>query len=345
MRRMTSWTKPFLPEPESYSLIPPSPHSPATRAGGHASGERELQGSCHASQSIGACGAAHADPVARAGIRRRACARLQPSCVSCALVADGARRARRGLACSARARALHPDSPRPADPTAKELRREVPSTSTTGARKRAEHREISQLSAFGESIRRTPSVKQRGAAARGASHRNPRRSRASLPARRSPAAHARAARAGERARSRCAAGTRALAFRVAHPLPPRDAILPGSCRNFDACVGGPPTPATDSEDPAELCGTPGIPGNAASLFWAIRTPAGVRAQGGVASGARARSRARRPARRSGTARRRGPRLRAHAAEGDLRDVAEQVDRRVVSSSSPVAGSLRTRSFS
>lgn len=74
----------------------------------------------------------------------------------------------RGLASSARARALHPDSPRPADMTPMRCGAKF-HRPLDGARKRAEHRGITQLSAFRESIRRTPSVKQRSPAARAAS--------------------------------------------------------------------------------------------------------------------------------------------------------------------------------
>jgi hypothetical protein len=119
------------------------------------------------------------------------------------------------------------------------LRSVVPPTSA-GGRRSAEHREISQLSALRKSIRRACPVKQSRPAARRASSgihgalaaRTPRG--APTPA---GVRHTHPTRPGAELSL-----VRRDADAVAHPLPPRDAMLRRSCRNFDACVGDPPTP-------------------------------------------------------------------------------------------------------
>ena len=308
MRRMTSWTKPFLPEPESYSLIPPSPRSPAARAGGFALDERELQGSCHALAS--------GSGAARRRVSNRACApatpaldtslrspaRLQPSCVSALwsqTAPGGATRACLQRACEGSSSAF----PAPRRPDTQELRSEVPSTSAGGRRTRRTSRNIAAFSVR-ESIRRTPSVKQRGAAARARKPWNPRRSRASLPrAARSPSPSTLARRAPA----------------ASEPTPLRHARGAGlriPChREMRSCVGVAAILTVASANhrrhrriraPRRTLRHPGFRGIVAPCFGQSGRRAGARdSRGACASGARARSRARRAARGSGTARRRG----------------------------------------
>ncbi len=168
----------------------------------------------------------------------RCAVRLQSACVFCAWIAESARENAAG-SLAARVRGLFICIPR-APPIRHRDAAERSSTNLSrGPKKRRTPRNNAAFSV--RKIYQTGLPCQAEAA--GSSPRkpwNPRRSRVAHPTRCARAAPACATRIRSPGRELPAA--RHDADAVAHPLPPRDAMLRRSCRNFDACVGDPPTP-------------------------------------------------------------------------------------------------------
>lgn len=207
-------------------------------------------------------------------------------------------RERRGLAFSARARALHLLSPRPAEPDQNTAERSSNDLSR-GPKKR---RTLRNIAAFGatQSYQTAPlcQAKRSGSSARklpDPRHSRDRHARAAATGR-ARAGNASARRGAERSTPRCDTCA------VAHPLPPGDAMLRRSCRNFDAGVGDPPG-FREMRRPAELCGT-ALRRESTALFWEIPTPPTRSFKGTCRSPEAARSAGRRASARSGRARRR-----------------------------------------
>ena len=317
---------------------------PAGRAGGHASSERELQGSCHARTSRPGCVRELRRTRAKSpapGIRRTGRRRCNPAACH-ALAARARPRERRGLACSAPARARHLDSPRPADPTPGSCGAKFQRPQAGGPKTRRTSRNIAAFSV--SRVYQTDPLCQ--AAARGSSRRkpwNPRRSRALPPARRRRA-DTRGWRSAERpARSR-SAPPRSAPARLRIPCRPAMRCCVGSCRNFDACVGRPPTRPTNRGAPPNFA-APGPARNASPCFGQSAAGPGRPRSGRPAAAACELDHADALGRaRSETAASAGRRL----LRMPLKAICVTLPSRsitVVSSSSPVAGSLRTRSFS
>jgi hypothetical protein len=244
--------------------------------------------------------------IPRAGDSPHVASSLQPSCVSCVLLGKRAAEASRTrLQRAGEHSILLPRAPPTRHQGAAEQFTKAATVDPKGAPKAAELREIPQLSAFRESNRRTPSVKQRRPAARGASHRN--HGCLALCSRRGAAVRFR--RRDRRAARPCATASQLLAGRAPKLRTPCRPAMRG-CSRVAAILtvaSAPTTPATVSSAPPNFA-APRVPGNAVPFLG--KSPghlrAGSRLIAPAAARARARSRARPWARRSGTASRAVP---------------------------------------